>query len=422
MTTLPFGDSVAMQRQSVGLFAATMNRQTALNKMAGKFPTGSDTESKLQMQTSADYPLVRCMDLTRNAGEEITYDFVSPVNMLPKVGAEYAEGQGVKMKLVNDSARVNQIRFPIDAGDTGSQRRTVHNLRRLARAQGLGLMSRYCDQAAIVQLAGSRGFHNNAEWVIPLASNAKFADMMINTVKAPSHNRHYMANGNYVEPFAASGAEVAMVSTDTMNYSLVDHMAAVIEESAFPISPVKFEGDTMANDEPLYVWFVSPLQYNAFLGSGTFRTFQSNALTRANAAKNSDLFRGNVGIWRNFLIVKMPKPIRFYTGNAINWCATATSETETTTDLVPAAFSTTYAIDRSLIVGGQALIEVLGKSKIGSQPVFVSEKKLDHDDKEEVLVGIVNGYAKPRFSVDYGTDGVQPTDHGVYAVDTVVKL
>jgi N4-gp56 family major capsid protein len=342
--------------------------------------------------------------------------------MLPKVGAEYAEGQGVKMKLVNDEARVNQIRFPIDAGDSGSQRRTPHSLRRLARAQGDGLMARYCDQASLVHVAGSRGYHNNQDWVVPLASNAKFADMMINTVKAPTLNRHYAANGNYIEQFAVSGSEVAMASTDTMNFSLMDHMAAIIEESALAISPVKAEGDVMADDEPLFIWLVSPLQYNAFLNTTNFRTFQSNALTRANAAKNSDLFRGNVGIWRNFLVMKMPKPIRFYSGNPILHATSLTSATEIATDLVPASFSTTYAIDRSLILGAQALIEDLGQSKSGNGSAFVSEKILDHGDKEEVLVGIVNGYEKPRFNVDFGDAGTQPTDHGVYCVDTCVKL
>ena len=423
MTTLPFGDPVAAYRQSIGLFAAAMNRRTNLNKMVGKFPNAANAESKLRMQTSAEYPVVRCQDLTRGAGEKITFDFINPINMLPKVGAEHAEGQGVKMKLVNDEARVNQIRFPIDAGDSGSQRRTPHSLRRLARAQGDGLMARYSDQAMLTHIAGSRGFHNNQDWVVPLASNPKFADMMINPVKAPTLNRHYMANGNYVEQFAAAGAEVSIASTDTMNFSLMDHMSAVIEESALSISPVKAEGDVMADDEPLFVWLVSPLQYNAFLNTTNFRTFQSNALTRANSAKNSDLFRGNVGIWRNFLVMKMPKPIRFYSGDPIYHATSLTSATEITTDLVPASFASGgFAVDRSLILGAQALIEVLGQSKSGNGSAFVSEKKLDHDDKEEVLVGIVNGFEKPRFNVDFGETGTQPTDHGVYACDTVVKL
>ena len=421
MTTLPFGDPVAIKRQSLGLFAATMNRQTALNKMAGSFPKQSDAESKLRMQTSADYPLVRCKDLSRMSGDQITYDFISPVNGIPFVG-EYAEGRGVKMKLTNDSAKIDQIRFPINAGDTMSQQRTVHTLRSIARSQGLGWMSRFNDQMAFIHMAGARGSHMNAEWAVPLASHSKFAKLVVNSIKAPTLNRHYLAAGNYVEQMNASGNDVGIATTDVFNFSLIDHMSAILNESAMPIAPVKFEGDSMADDEPLRVWFVSELQYNSLLQSTNFRTFQAQALTRANAAKKSDLFRGNVGIWRNFLIVKMPKPIRFYADDAINWCASKTSETETTTDLVPAGFSTTYAVDRSLIVGAQALIEVLGKAKNGSQPVFVSEKMLDHDDKEEVLVGIINGFTKPRFKVDFGDDGEQYTDHGVVAVDTAVKL
>lgn len=427
MSTIPFGSDVAMKRQSAGLFAATMNRKTKLNKMCGKFPKQKDAENKLRMQTSADYPMVRCKDLTRMRGDQITYDFVSPVNGIPFIGSEYAEGKGVSMSLVNDSAKIDQIRFPINAGDTMSQQRTVHQLRSLARNQGLSWMTRYCDAAPMYHAAGARGFYHDAEDAIPLASHAKFSKIMVNPIKAPSNNRHYLAAGNYVEKMNASGNEVGIATTDVMNYSLVSHMQAIVDESAFPISPCRFEGDAMAYDEPLRVWFVSPMQYKAFKDSGSFRTFQSNALTRANQAKDSDLFRGNVGIWENFLIVKMAKPIRFFAGDPINWCASATSETETTTDLVPDSFGTTHAVDRSIIMGAQAVIELLGKPKDGvaggtKDPVFVSEKLLDHGDKEEVLVGIINGYTKPRFNVDFGDDGIQPTDHGVMVVDTAVKL
>ena len=38
---------------------------------------------------------------------------------------------------------------------------------------------------------------------------------------------------------------------------------------------------------------------------------------------------GEAGLWNGLLVVKMPKPIRFFAGDALNWCADITSETET---------------------------------------------------------------------------------------------
>ena len=79
------------------------------------------------------------------------------------------------------------------------------------------------------------------------------------------------------------------------------------------------------------------------------------------------------------------------------------------------------AIDRAILLGGQALAEAWGKHRKTGNPFFWSEKELDHDDKLELLVGAVNGRSKVRFEVDHGNEK-QITDHGIIAIDTVVKL
>jgi len=421
-TNIPYGSALANKAQSVGLFTSCANRLSTINRLVGTFPSQASAEKKLRNQTSSDMPIVRCMDLTRLAGDEVTFDLVNQVGGQPIMGGRTAEGKGVSLSLDQDSLRINQTRKPISVGDTMTQQRTPHNLRKISRAAGYGYMARLDDQISLVHLAGSRGFHNNVEWHIPLAAHADFSDIVVNTVKAPSYNRHYFAAGNYLEAPNASGNDIGIATTDTMNLAIVDHLRAIIDEMALPPQPCKFDGDVMADDDPIRVLLVSPQQYSAFIQSGSFRTFQSNAMQRASLAKNNPLFKGEAGLWNGILIVKMPKPIRFYTTNPLKWCASALSETETATDLIPAAFSTTYAVDRALLLGAQALGEALGKHNKSGVPYFWSEKELDHDDKVEVLVGKIGGTSKIRFDVDYGDGGVQPTDHGVIAIDTAVKL
>jgi N4-gp56 family major capsid protein len=421
-TNIPYGSPLANKAQSVGLFTSCTNRLSTINRLVGTFPVQADAENKLRNQTSTDMPIVRCKDLTRMAGDEVTFDLVNQVGGKPIMGGRTAQGKGASLSFDQDKLRINQTRKPISVGDTMTQQRTPHQLRALARAAGFGYMGRLDDQLALVHMAGSRGFHNNVEWVVPLASDPDFADICVNTVRAPSHNRHYFANGNYLEAPNASGNEVGMESTDLMNYNMIDHLRAIIDEMPLPPAPCKFNGDELADDDPLRVLLVSPSQYAAFIGSSTFRTLQAQAMQRSAMAKQNPLFRGEAGLWNGILIVKMPRPIRFYAGNALNWCATATSETETTTDLVPAAFSTSYAIDRAILLGAQALGEALGKHNLSGVPYFWNEEETDHKDKVEVLVGKIGGMSKIRFDVDYGDAGVQPTDHGIIAIDTVVKL
>jgi N4-gp56 family major capsid protein len=421
-TNIPYGSAQANNVQSIGLFASCTNRLSTINRLVGKFPKQSDAESKLKNQTSADMPIVRCMDLTRKAGDEVTFDLVNHIGGKPIMGGRTAEGKGVAMSMDTDSLRINQTRKPISAGDTMTQQRTPHQLRKLARALGTGYMQRLDDQLALVHMAGARGFHDNAEWVVPLAADADFSDICVNTIKAPTYNRHYLAAGTSIEHVNAGSNDIGIASTDTFDIDVVDAIRALIDEMPLPPMPCKFEGDEMANDDPVRVLLVSALQYKSFVASTNFRTLQASAMARAAVAKNNPLFRGEAGLWNNILIVKMPKPIRFYADDPINWCASATSETETTTDLVPASFSTTHAVDRALLLGGQALGEALGKHTKSGVPYFWSEKELDHGDEVEVLLGKIGGYSKIRFDVDYQGDGLQPTDHGVIAIDTAVAL
>lgn len=420
-TSIPYGSPQAVELQSIGLFAANMQRNTTINRMSGAFPTQQMAEKNIRMQTSSHLPIVKCMDLTKMAGEEITFDLINPMGGKPIMGERMAEGLGKAMTFSQDRLRINQARYPISAGGTMTQQRTPHDLAKLARALGDSYMSRLQDQLAVVHMAGARGFHDNIEWAVPLASDADFAEIAINTVKAPTKNRHFMSTGSGIEPIAASGNEITLATTDVLNADVVDGIRTYVESMALPPPPVVFEGDKMAGDSPLRVLLVSSEQYTAFVQSTNFRTLQANAMARANAASGHPIFLGDAGLWNGILIVKMPRPIRFYSGNSLRWCASYTSETETATDLVPASFGTSYAVDRAILLGGQALADAWGRHRKSGAPFFWSEKELDHGDKLEMLVGAINGKSKIRFLIDHGAQE-QYTDYGVMAIDTVVRI
>jgi len=420
-TSLPYGSPQAVQIQSAGLFAAHLQRNSVLNRLTGKLPQQAEAEANLRQQSSSSYPIVVSKDLTKTAGEEVTFDLVNPMGGKPIMGEANAEGLGRAMSFSQDKLRINQTRYPISVGGSMTQQRTKHQLRSLARAQGDSYMTRLQDQLTLTHLAGARGFHDNIEWAVPKASDADFAEICVNTVKAPTKNRHFMSTGSGIEIIKAAGNEITLASTDVLNTDVVDAVRTLVDSMALPPPPVIFEGDKMANDAPLRVLLVSAENYNSFVKSTNFRTLQANAMARAQVAGNNPLFMGDAGLWNGILIVKMPKPIRFYSGDSLRWCASYTTETETATDLVPAAFGTSYAIDRSILLGGQALALAFGKNNKTGNPFFWSEKELDHGDKLEVLIGMMSGTSKVRFEIDHG-DAKQFTDYGVICIDSVVPL
>lgn len=421
-TTVGAGSPNAQHVQAAGLFFQSMQRNGVLNSMAGKVPRGeAGVAEGLRKQSTTDMPIVRCEDLTRGKGDEVEFHFVQPVNAYPIMGNEIAEGKGVGINLDNTRVRVNQVRFPVDLGNAMTDIRSPVEFRKIGRPIAQSLIDSYQDQVTLTHLAGARGFHNNSEWRIPTADHPKFAEMAVNPVKAPSKNRHFIADGDAIKPFALSSTDVDLAATDLLTMDTVDSIRTVIESIALPPPAIKLPEDKMASDSPLRCLLVSPAQYHSFAADPNFRQFQASALARASKAGNHPLFAGEVGLWNGILISKMAKPIRFYAGDKIKYCAAHDSETESDA-LVPASFGTTHAVDRALLLGGQALAQAFGKSKHGGMPFFWKEKSFDHDDKDELLIGAILGMMKLRWLVEQGDGTRHYTDHGVIAIDTAVPI
>lgn len=419
-TRASFGDKTNMVQQAVGLFATHMRRNSTLAQLTGKMPAASDAENTIRKQTSSSMPIVRVQDLGKGKGDEVTFHLLNPVNAKPIMGSQMAEGRGIGMSISEDKLRVNQARFPIDLGDTMTTLRSPVDFRRFGRPVAQSLMDRYIDQSLLVHLAGDRGYNNSFDWTIPLASDPEFDAIMVNPVLPPTRNRHFLIDGMGVQGFNVVGDEVAINTADVFRMDTVDAMKSVLDTTDLPTPIVEVEGDPASLDAPLRVWLVSPTQYNSFAADPIFRQIQSSAYARASQAKNHPLFMGEVGIWNGFLIKKMPKPIRFYAGNDVRYSPNYGDQTIATAK-VPEAFGTNFALDRSLILGGQAAVEALAASDKSGIPFFWSEKKLDHDDKLELLIGSIRGVKKVRFDVTTGA-GTQATDYGVTVVDTVVPV
>lgn len=421
-TNVGAGSPNAQFVQAAGLFAQSMQRNSKLNKMVGTMPKGEGSAAAtLRNQTTTDMPIVRTVDLGRGKGDEVEFQFMQPVGAYPIMGSRMAEGKGVGMSLEKARVRVNQSRFVVDVGDTMTDIRSPVEFRKVGRPIAQSLMDRYQDQSILMHMAGARGFHDNIEWAIPTEGHEDFEAIAVNPVLAPTKNRHYVADGDSIKGFAVNAGEMEIASTDAMTMTIVDAVRTLVESIALPPPAIRLPGDSAADDSPLRMLLVSPAQYHQFSQDKDFRQFQANALTRASQAERHPLFMGDVGLWNGILICKQPRPVRFYAGDTVRYCASNTSDAESTC-VVPASFGTTHAVDRALLLGGQALAQAFAASKHGGMPFFWKEKEFDLDDKMEVAIGAIQGTSKVRWAVDQGNGTKHFTDHGVIALDTAVPI
>lgn len=403
------------------LFAQVQKKTGTFRNMVGPKPSGAEVDAKLSKQQSdPGMPIVEINDLTKTAGDTARMDCIDVATMKPIMGDKNAEGKGVGMSFSKSDISIDQWTFPVNAGGRMSQQRTAHDLRKLARAQAVGLAARYFEQRTLVQLAGARGAANGADWVIPLSSDADYADIMINPVLAPSYNRHYVINGTGL---TQGGAQLASISsTDDLTLAHIDQLRNIIDNLDLSLQPVRIADDPAADDEPMWVMLCPPNVYSQLLSEGSLRAFQQNAINRASFGSKHPLFRGEVGMWNGILVKKMSRSVKFLPGDVIKHVASANAASATETDVtVNPGLTAGYGVERCLLLGAQALGIAYGKDAKSGTHYSWAEKLHNFEREPEFAVFGVEGSAKVRFAVPDDAGRKIPTDHGVIAVDVAAK-
>ena len=381
-----------------------------MRNLTGKRPTTKEVTDKIgKQQTSPGMPIVEIMDLSQTAGQTIGVDCIDIVTAKPIMGDRQAEGKGSKLSFSSMDVSIDQWTFPVSAGGRMSQQRVAHDLRKLAMASAEGLAARYFEQRNLVHLAGARGSVNGADWVIPQDTDPDFAEIMVNPVKAPTYNRHFVVDGTGL---IQGGQQVANVDS-------TDKLRKIIDNLDLTLQPIKLDGDE--SDEPFWLLMVPADVYSGILTDGQLRAFQQNAVNRASAGNlaRHPLFSGEVGMWNGILVKKIHRSIRFNAGDSLKYVAQADALTATESSIaVNGSLGATNALNRSLLVGAQALANAYGKDSASGYHYSWAEKKSNYERESEFAVFGVEGSSKLRFNVPDANGNKVPTDHGVIVVDS----
>ncbi|EAX3609458.1 N4-gp56 family major capsid protein [Salmonella enterica] len=390
----------------VALFTAANRNRSMVNILTEQqeAPKAVSPDKKSTKQTSAGAPVVRITDLKKERGDEVSFSIMHKLSKLPTMGDQRIEGRGEDLSRADFSLRIDQGRHLVDAGGRMSQQRTKFNLVSSARTLLGTYFNDLQDQCAVVHLAGARGDFMADDVIVPLASHRDFKEIMINDVMPPTHNRHFFGGD-------ATSLE-AVDSSDVFTLSLVDNMALFIDEMAHPLQPVRLKGDELYGEDPYYVLYVTPRQWNDWYTSTSGKDWNQMMVRAVNRSKgfNHPLFKGECAMWRNILVRKYAgMPIRFYTGSRVwisnNNLAATTQQIEVKTN-----------IDRAMLLGAQALANAYGQKDGGHFNLV--QKKTDMDNRTEIAIDWINGLKKIRFEDKTG----RMQDHGVIAVDTAVRL
>jgi N4-gp56 family major capsid protein len=422
-TQVPAGSPLARKIFGAALFAKVVAASNFVKALTGDAPQQSDAEAKLKGQTVPGMPVVRVTDLSKSAGDTVSVDAFDTISGKPIMGDANAEGRGSSLSSSSMDISINNTTKTVDAGGKMAQQRTVHQLRGIAMSQLTGYFPRLHAQSAMVHLAGARGTQTGKDWVVPLSADADFSSILINAIKAPTYNRHYVVNGTALTNGGAQLASIA--STDLMTLAHVDVMSVILSDHNMGLQPVMISDDPAADDDPIKgVWYMTERQWNDIKVSNSYQTAMQNAWARKSYGTKHPLFSGEPIMWNGILIRKLPKfAIRHLPGENTNIITAANRYTATeSVQAVNAGLTAGYAMERSLLLGAQALAYVFGKNQ-GSDTGFNWLENLYNFERNlEVGGESMGGMAKLRFKFDDGAGNLEPTDNGVFVIDSAVKL
>jgi len=368
-TIIGVNDPKAVKKQSAFL-AVDVSRQSYWNK---KF---------MGVGTAAKTPLQTLTHLENDAGDEIAYDLSLQLKGKPTQGDNILRGKEEDLKFATDKLLIDQLRTGVNTGGKMSRKRTIHNMREVARSRSADYWARLFDETIQMYLSGSRGI--NPDFIEGL----DFTGYAGNAFAAPD-SKHIMYGGSATEK-----ANVAV--GDIMSLALVDRLkarAAVMgggTEGIPAIQPVEVDG------EEHYVLVMHPWQaYDMRTAAGTENWLAVQKAAAAAEGRNNPIFKGGLGMHNNVVLHESKLAIIFSDYGAAN------------PPVVNAA--------RALFLGRQAGVVAFGSAGTGMRYDWHEEME-DRGNQLVVTSGTIMGVKKSRYTIN-GT----ARDFGVIAADTAAK-
>ncbi len=362
-TIIGLNDAKAVKRYSGNLAVDVGRKGFFTRKLMGK----GETPTK---------PLWQITDLESDSGEQITYDLSMSLNMQPIEGDSELEGKEESLSFYTDSVYIDQMRGGADCGGRMTRKRTLHDLRKIAKARSVEWWARVFDEIIFMYLSGARG--TNTEFVFPTTYTG-FAN---NSFTAPDTS-HIVYGGT-----ATSKATVE--TPCTMSTLPIDRAVAYAEmmggggpviTEVPQIQKVNVDGDDA------FVMIMDPYQaFNLRRNTTTNDWADIQKAIVSAAGKNNEFYKGGLGVWNSVVLHKHQNCIR-YTDYGAGGAVEAT---------------------RALLLGLQAGVIAFGSP--GQDLRFGwNEESRDNGNKIVISSHTIWGFKKVTFNGN---------DFGVMAIDT----
>ncbi|MGC1549384.1 MAG: N4-gp56 family major capsid protein [Rhodanobacter sp.] len=364
-TIIGLNNPIAVKRWSATLFT----------DMAKESYWGARFMSKAQ---DAPTPIQVLTELENDAGDTINYSLFAQLKQKPVYGDATRRGREEQLQNFNDKVSVDQVWCGVNAGGRMSRKRTMHDLRVVARQKMAEWWARWNDELCFIYGSGARGV--NSDYI----EDTDYTGFAGNPLAAPDSN-HLLFGGS-----ATSAATIT--SSDGFGLDIIDRAVTKAEtmgggtDGKIKIRPIKING------EKRYVIVMHSFQEQN-LRTTTQNTTNWMDIQKAAAAaqgQGNPIFTGSMGMYRGVVLHSHQSAILFNSYGVDN--------------NQPAA--------RALFMGAQAIVMAFGSP--GSGLRFDWHEELD-DRGNQIVIGssTILGLKKTQYNqMDFGALSLD-----TYAVD-----
>jgi len=363
MTNIGVGDAKAIKKYSAFLAVDTANKSYFTRKFSG------GPESSM--------PIHHLDELESDAGEYISYDISMQMQMAPIEGDDILENKEEALNFYTDGMYINQARGGVNTGGRMTRKRTIHNLRKIARKRQSDWWARAFDELHFMYLSGARGVNTDFVW------GTSFTSFAGNSLSSPD---------SYHIIYANATTKATMDADDKLDLADIDRAVGLLamtgggSEGIPAMQPIQVDG------EEHFVLIINPWQeYDLRINTGSGQWLDLQKALATSIGKNSPIFKGGAGMHNNVVIHKHKKIIRFSDYGA--------------------GSPGTVAAARALLLGSQAAVVAFGSPGTGLRFGW-NEETRDNGNQVVITSHSILGMKKVTFN---------SLDFGVFCIDTAAK-
>jgi N4-gp56 family major capsid protein len=355
-----------------------VNDPKAVRRWATSLATDTDKQSYWTrfIGTGENNIIERKVELEDEAGDTIQFDLSMRLRGGMTLGDNRVEGSAESLTFYTDEVKIDQARKGASAAGRMSRKRTLHNLRRIAKERTSEYVAQWIDEGFFVYLSGDAGFtaiNQDAVFDRPFAGNP---------IQTPDAD-HMLYAGSAV-------SKATMTAADKMSVAFLERVAVkptmmnAVNPNAIRMTPVNVEGARR------FIVLMSPFQaYDLRTEVGDLSWSKISQALATAEGRQSPICRGGLGMINNMVLHEHESVRRFNDYGAGGNVGAA----------------------RALLLGRQAGVVAYGSGGNGARMSWV-EKLTDADNQIEIYCGMIAGMKKTRYN---------NLDFGVCALDTSAR-